>query len=40
MFKKSIYALASGLSMVAILVVSTASFLYVYQGDTPDELLK
>ncbi|WP_084146880.1 cyclic lactone autoinducer peptide [Paenibacillus wynnii] len=40
MFKKSIYALASGLSLFAAIIVSTPSFLFIYQGETPRELLK
>ncbi|MCL6603107.1 MAG: cyclic lactone autoinducer peptide [Paenibacillus sp.] len=40
MFKKSIYALASSLSFLAVIITSSASFLYIYQGQTPDELLK
>ncbi|WP_410514995.1 cyclic lactone autoinducer peptide [Paenibacillus sp. BR2-3] len=40
MLRKSIYALATGLSLFAVMVVSTASFVYIYQGETPEELLK
>ncbi|WP_074084808.1 cyclic lactone autoinducer peptide [Paenibacillus sp. P32E] len=34
------YAAATFLSTIAEGVVSTASFLFVYQADTPEELLK
>jgi cyclic lactone autoinducer peptide len=34
------YKLASFLSVAALVVVSTASFLYVHQDETPEELLK
>lgn len=33
------YHLASGLALFAALVVSTASFFFVYQDETPAELL-
>lgn len=39
MMKKVAYASASMLSLFAAFVVSTASFLYIYQGETPEELL-
>lgn len=39
MIKKSVYLLATILSLVAVTVVSTASVWYIYQGDTPEELL-
>ncbi|GGF72591.1 hypothetical protein GCM10010912_17210 [Paenibacillus albidus] len=34
------YATATLLATLASGVVSTASFLFVYQGETPEELLK
>ncbi|MFD1953761.1 AgrD family cyclic lactone autoinducer peptide [Paenibacillus thailandensis] len=34
------YKLASVLSVAAFAVVSAASFLYVHQPETPEELLK
>lgn len=33
-------ATATALSVIASLFVSTASISYVYQGETPEELLK
>jgi cyclic lactone autoinducer peptide len=39
MFKKTVYKFASVLSIMAVMVVSTASFVYIFQGETPDELL-
>lgn len=32
--------IASALSFIALFFVSTASALYIYQGDVPEELLK
>ncbi|AHM65563.1 cyclic lactone autoinducer peptide [Paenibacillus polymyxa] len=40
MMKKVVYGLATSLSMFATFAVSVASYVYVYQGDTPEELLK
>ncbi|AET60323.1 cyclic lactone autoinducer peptide [Paenibacillus sp. NRS-1782] len=40
MVKKIVYGLATSLSMFAAFAVSVASYVYVYQGDTPEELLK
>jgi cyclic lactone autoinducer peptide len=39
MVKKVTYMAASALGFFATLVVSTASFYFVYQGETPAELL-
>lgn len=39
MTKKVVYRIASLLALLAITIVSTASIWYVYQGDTPQELL-
>ncbi|MFC5649872.1 cyclic lactone autoinducer peptide [Paenibacillus solisilvae] len=39
MTKKALYRFASFLALIAVVVVSTASTWYVYQGDTPEELL-
>ncbi|WP_238590803.1 cyclic lactone autoinducer peptide [Paenibacillus beijingensis] len=38
--KKAVYKFATLLALIATVVVSTASVWYVYQGDTPEELLK
>ncbi|WP_270172131.1 cyclic lactone autoinducer peptide [Paenibacillus sp. SYP-B4298] len=35
-----LYHIATVLGALAVLVVSTASWLYVYQDETPEELLK
>ncbi|MGM0882570.1 MAG: AgrD family cyclic lactone autoinducer peptide [Bacillota bacterium] len=40
MKKKLMYNVASLLSVAAVAVVSTASFLYVHQPETPKDLLK
>jgi len=40
MKKRLMYNIASLLSIAAVAVVSTASFLYVGQPETPQELLK
>ncbi|WP_138751780.1 cyclic lactone autoinducer peptide [Paenibacillus sinopodophylli] len=40
MFKRATYGFASALSLFAVAVVSTASFLFIYQDETPAELLK
>ncbi|WP_379136469.1 AgrD family cyclic lactone autoinducer peptide [Paenibacillus sp. sgz500958] len=32
--------LASALALVAVVIVTSASVLYIYSGDTPEELLK
>ncbi|GIO57950.1 cyclic lactone autoinducer peptide [Paenibacillus cineris] len=37
---KSIYAIASGLTLIAVFFVNVASLVYIYQGETPEELLK
>lgn len=39
MTNKIWYRLASFLGLVAVVVVSTASSWYIYQGETPEELL-
>ncbi|MBB3113611.1 cyclic lactone autoinducer peptide [Paenibacillus phyllosphaerae] len=39
MTKKVLYRIATLLGLIAILFVSTASTWYIYQGDTPEELL-
>ncbi|URN94537.1 MAG: cyclic lactone autoinducer peptide [Candidatus Pristimantibacillus lignocellulolyticus] len=39
MLKKATFLTASALSVVATLTVSTASFWFVYQNETPAELL-
>ncbi|MEC0168140.1 cyclic lactone autoinducer peptide [Paenibacillus graminis] len=36
----ALMAVASLLSLLAVAVVSTASVIYVHQGETPEELLK
>lgn len=40
MMKKLTYIGASALSMFALIAVAPASFLFVFQGDAPEELLK
>ncbi|MFC4103100.1 AgrD family cyclic lactone autoinducer peptide [Paenibacillus xanthanilyticus] len=40
MIKKGLTFIATLLAALAVLVVSTASFMYVYQEEIPDELLK
>lgn len=35
-----LYSLGTGLATIASLIVSAASVLYIYQGDTPKELLE
>ncbi|WP_157054052.1 cyclic lactone autoinducer peptide [Paenibacillus sp. D9] len=40
MKNKFISAFASVLSLIAMFTVSTASAVFVHQGDTPEELLK
>ncbi|OMF35498.1 MULTISPECIES: cyclic lactone autoinducer peptide [Paenibacillus] len=40
MMRKMVYGLATSLSMFATFAVSVASYVYVYQGDIPEELLK
>ncbi|QWU18370.1 cyclic lactone autoinducer peptide [Paenibacillus sophorae] len=37
---KAFVGVATILSILAVCVVSTASVIYVYQGNTPNELLK
>ncbi|WP_082198563.1 cyclic lactone autoinducer peptide [Bacillus sp. FJAT-26390] len=39
MLKKATYGFATALGLLAVAVVSTASFLFVYQDETPAELL-
>ncbi|MGO4375414.1 cyclic lactone autoinducer peptide [Paenibacillus sp. MCAF20] len=39
MKKKAMYHLATVLGLAAVLVVTTASFLFIYQDETPAELL-
>lgn len=38
--KKGLYFLATVLTGMAVVIVSTASFYYVHQEETPEELLK
>ncbi|WP_338555736.1 cyclic lactone autoinducer peptide [Paenibacillus sp. KS-LC4] len=40
MLKKLVYKLATFLDCTAVLSVRTASYLYVNQPETPEELLK
>ncbi|WP_340014633.1 cyclic lactone autoinducer peptide [Paenibacillus sp. FSL K6-1318] len=40
MKKGYLYGLATGLASLAALIVTPASVLFIYQGDTPKELLK
>jgi cyclic lactone autoinducer peptide len=35
-----LYSIATGLTTIAGLIVSAASVLFIYQGDTPKELLE
>ena len=38
--RSTYYGLASALTLVAVFFVNVASPVFVYSGDTPDELLK
>ncbi|MFB9325380.1 cyclic lactone autoinducer peptide [Paenibacillus aurantiacus] len=38
--RRTLHFLATVLAGIAVLVVNTASWLYVHQPETPDELLK
>ncbi|PZD93150.1 cyclic lactone autoinducer peptide [Paenibacillus sambharensis] len=40
MKKRTFYGLATMLAALAVMVVSTASWVYVHQDETPEELLK
>jgi cyclic lactone autoinducer peptide len=40
MKKRAAYVLATVIGAVAVMIVSTASWMYVHQDETPEELLK
>ncbi|GGG09704.1 cyclic lactone autoinducer peptide [Paenibacillus abyssi] len=40
MKKRMLHGVATMLAAMAVLVVSTASWVFVHQGETPEELLK